>query len=192
MSDRPLFSPTQLGQLLSHRSISPERPWCTDDEKQVDAFYRGVCDHLMRATGASARIEWDHYGSGYASFVDAWFYKPVPEFSVPNPASRGEEYFGLVVLLSRLGPYFVFMQGHKHWHGRGGSSYLPALPSVDEMPCPGVRSLALQVQPLLEGYGLQRLLRSDLSTPLAADTRVPTILGDAPYTEFDALFHWED
>jgi hypothetical protein len=55
-----------------------------------------------------------------------------------------------------------------------------------------VRSLALQVQPLLEGVGLQRLLSSDLSTPLAADVRVPTILVDAPYTEFDALFHWED
>jgi len=146
----------------------------------------------VRATGASSRIEWNHYGSGYASFIDAWFYKPTPEFSVPDPVPHGEEHFGLVVLLSRLSPYFVFMQGHKHWHGSGGSSYLPAFEAVDELSCSGVLSLAEQVQPLLEGHSLRRLLRADLSTPLLPGTFVPTILADEPHTEFDALFYWED
>jgi hypothetical protein len=152
MSHRPLFTPGQLSQLLSQTSISSEQPWCTNDERSIDEYYRDVCEDLMRATGASSRIEWNHYGSGYASFIDAWFYKPTPEFSVPDPVPHGEEHFGLVVLLSRLSPYFVFMQSHKHWHGSGGSSYLPAFEAVDELSCSGVLSLAEQVQPLLEGH----------------------------------------
>ena len=111
---------------------------------------------------------------------------------MPERAAFGEGYFGLVILLSRLSPYFVFMQGHKHWHEKGGSSYMPSRQAVDEISCPGVVLLARKVQPLLESEGLRRLFRGDLSVPLVAGTSVPTILSDEPYTEFDALFHWED
>lgn len=182
----------QIERLASQQSISEAHPWGTEVDAEVDEFYKGICEHLCQATGALSRIEWDHYGSGYASFIDAWFYKPTPDFKTSDRAVYGQAFQGLAVLLSRLSPYFVFMEGGQHWHPHGSSSYMPGLESVDEISSPAVLELAAQIQPLLESHGLQRLYRSELSTLLPAEIHVPTILNQGPLTEFDALFYWED
>lgn len=187
-----LFSAKELNQLLAQECISSGHPWSTRDESQIDSYLKTVCEEISLATNTLSRIEWGHYGSGYASFVDAWFYRPTPAFDVPSPVRQGEEHVGLVVLLSRLSPYFVFMEGEKRWHAKGGSSYLPAFQSVDALSSPGVLDLVAPVQTILEDRGLRRLSKTELSSPLHPDLQVPTILGDPPYTEFDALFHWED
>ena len=104
MRDHVSFAAEDIDKLLSHTCISTDHPWCTNDEAQIDAFYRGICSAIVQSTGTSTRIEWNHYGSGYASFVDAWFYKPTPEFAAPELAGTGEAYAGVAVLLSRLSP----------------------------------------------------------------------------------------
>ena len=188
----PLLSADQVLRLVSHPqgAITGLHPWC-DDEVVVDAFLRRACDDVAARAGVAARIEWDHYGSGYASFVDAWFYRPTPAFRLPG-AHRGEAYVGLAVLLSRLSPYFVFLQGTKHWHEKGGSSDMPSLAGIDAIDSRPVADLARTIEPILESHGLVRVRRGQLSSALPAGTAVPTVLGDPPYTQFDALFHWED
>jgi hypothetical protein len=187
-----LFSAKELDLLLAQECISFDHPWSTRDESQIDSYLKTICEEISLATNTLSRIEWGHYGSGYASFVDAWFYRPTPAFDVPSPVRRGEEHVGLVVLLSRLSPYFVFMEGEKRWHTKGGSSYLPAFEGVDSLFSPGVLDLVAPVQKVLEGRGLLRLSKGELSSLLPPGMQVPTILGDPPYIEFDALFHWED
>lgn len=187
-----LLSPPQIDALLSQRSISDLYPWNTDDEKVIDGFYKGVCAAVSRVTGALSRIEWDHCGSGYESYIDAWFYKVSPEFNVDKPVHHGSEHKGLVLLLSCLSPYFVFMEGEKTWHAHGGSSYLPEFGMVDHLPSQGVAALADQVQPVLESYGLIRVSREDLMESLPSTLHVPTILIDGGFSQFDALFYWED
>ena len=192
MSDRISFTAEEIGDLLSQTCISSRYPWCTNDEVQIDAFYRRICGELAEATGTSSRIEWNHYGSGYASFIDAWFYKPSSEFAVPELAVDGEAFAGVAVLLSRLSPYFALMEGEKQWHDRGGSSYMPSLGLVDKFTRPGTELLAGEIQKFLEQEDLHRLDSGELSVKLSNGTTVPTILSDEPYTAFDAVFHWED
>jgi hypothetical protein len=198
MSDPSLFgsggtlSDEQIGRLLTQRPITDRRPWASNDEGAVDDFYRALCDALCREAQLLARIEWDHYGSGYASFVDAWFYRDAPEFDIERVNLRGEERTGLVVLLNRLAPVYVLMEGEKRWHENGGSSYLPAYDGTDRFDSPVVAALAAEVQPILDRHGLQRLHREELAEALDPVLEVPTILGDRPYTQFDALFYWED
>lgn len=192
MNRRSLLSLPQAKALLSQHSISDLHPWKTNDEPAIDAFYAMVCAEVSHATGALSRIEWTHYGSGYASYIDAWFYKASPEFNVRTSIGQGSEHTGLVVLLSRLSPYFVFMEGEKTWHAHGGSSYLPEFGMVDHLPTQAVAALADQVQPILEGHGLVRASREALMEPLPPDLQVPTILADRGFTQFDALFYWED
>jgi hypothetical protein len=48
------------------------------------------------------------------------------------------------------------------------------------------------VQPVLESCGFIRAVRKQLSEPLPSNLRVPTILTDRGFTQFDALFYWED
>ena len=192
MNTDSLLSLHQVKALLSKRSISDRHPWATNDEQAIDAFYASVCGEVSHATGTLSRIEWAHYGSGYASYIDAWFYKASPEFNVRKPLRYGNEHTGLVVLLSRLSPYFVFMEGEKTWHAGGGSSYLPESGMVDHLPTEAVAALASQVQPILESRGLVRALRESLMEPLPPDLQVPTILAHRGVTQFDALFYWED
>jgi hypothetical protein len=192
MSDSSPFSAEDIVRLLAHECVSPKSPWSTNDALKIDSHLTTICEEIEATTGALSRIEWDHYGSGYASFVDAWFYRPTAEFTAKAPAIHGEHYVGLVVLLSRLAAVFVFMEGEKHWHTKGGSSYLPCFQGVDSFSSPGVIGLAAQVQRVLERQGLRRLSRTELERPLPTGTAVPTILSDEPFFEFDALFHWED
>jgi hypothetical protein len=165
----------------------------TNDVQLIEDHLKGACAAVTRATGSESRVEWGHYGSGYASFVDAWFYKTTPDFDVKQPIRHYEGHIGLVVLLSRLSPYFAFMESEKHWHAHGGSSsYLPAFAMLDKLETKGVSLLARQVQPVLESCGFVRALREQLCEPLPSGLQVPTILADGGFTQFDALFYWED
>jgi len=110
-----MLSNTQIEKLLSQEPITDRYPWSTEDDRIVEEFYKGVCEKILHDTNTLSRIEWDHYGSGYASFVDAWLYKTTPDFNVNKPLNLKNEHAGLVVLLSRLSPYFVFMEAEKSW-----------------------------------------------------------------------------
>lgn len=187
-----LLSPDQVDRLLTQRTITDAHPWVTDDDDSIEAHLKAACAAVNRATGCESKVEWDHYGSGYASYVDAWFYKPIPEFLPERRSGIGEEYTGLVVLFSRLSPYVAFMEGVKQWHAKGSSSYMPAFSALDRLETPAVSSLARQVQAVLEAQGFIRVLRAQLEAPLAPGVRVPTNLADGGFIQFDALFHWED
>jgi hypothetical protein len=185
-----MFTQSDIADLIKSRSICDREPWSTNDERKIDAFYHGVVDDIERRAGLKSRIEWNHYGSGYASFIDAWFYDESPSFK--DPSFTGNCYFGVAVLFSRLSPFYVLGQGAKSWHDRGGSSYMPSLEFVDEFDRDCVLELSRTLESLLGDHELQRLSRFDLQIPLAEVYDVPTILSDRPFTEFDALFYWED
>jgi hypothetical protein len=192
MNRLPLLSQLEVESLLSQQTISERHPWVTNDVGLIEAHLMGACAAVTRATRSESRVEWGHYGSGYASFVDAWFYKTTSDFNVKEPIPHWEGHTGLVVLLSRLSPYFVFMEGEKRWHARGGSSYLPEFAMLDTLETKSELLLARQVQPVLESCGLIRAVRGQLSEPLPSGLRVPTIRTDRGFTQFDALFYWED
>lgn len=191
----PLLSPHDVTCLLQPvaQCISDEYPWVSNDEQAIEKHFKGVCAQVMRVTHTKSRIEWNHYGSGYASFVDAWFYKNTPDFNAKRPVRYGEEHTGLTVLLSRLSPYFVFMESEKQWdvHG-GGYQALPELEMIDRLETPVVIALSQQIQSELEQCGLVRAYKEQLTSLLPTGTRVPTVLTDRGFTQFDALFHWED
>ena len=123
-----------------------------------------MVQELVADLDVDSRTELDHYGSGYASFVDAWFFRR--DWSFRRPGGR-----------------------HEHFTG---SSYLPSFDNVDAFRTPAVRTLARQVEDWLEPRGYGRLEKADLAGYLPEGVVVPTILEDAPFRDFDALFHWED
>jgi len=187
-----MFSAQQINSLLHQQALSEEYPWSANDPRVVEVFYKAVCAELTRRTDTSSKIEWNHYGSGYASYVDAWIYKPISEFSVDYPGKKGEAYEGLCILLSRLSPYFVFLQGAKSWAEGGGSSYMPTYDAVDHLTHPSVVLLEATAQEVLANFGLLRVFKDNLGSPLSPSIRVPTNLSDGPFIEFDALYYWED
>lgn len=189
---REFCSDDVLKKLLNGQNISDQSPWSSNDEKEIVRFYRAICEDLCREFVLSSKIEWGHYGSGYASYIDAWFYRDNDQFKISSsPEIR--QYSGLVVLFSRLSPYFVVGEGIKSWNiNGGGTSYLPAFEMVDHFTHQPVADLLREMEPRLLQRGLVRLCKDDLKKLLPENSRVPTILGDPPYRAFDALFHWAD
>ena len=188
-----LLSPDDIARLVAGKPISATYPWHTGDEQAIEGHLKRACAAVQRHTGTQSRIVWDHYGSGYASYVDGWFFRPTDAFRVMRPASPGETYSGLVVLLGRLSPHYALMQGEKGWSDRSGHGYLPHPSMLDAFHTEAVAVLAAEVAPVLDALGMTRLRPEQASIPLADDVTLPTILTDGrPFTQFDAIFHWED
>jgi hypothetical protein len=184
-----MFTEDEIARLLRGLPIEDDLPFDAASDLTIRAYYEPLVRTAEQASGSLARVEWDHYGSGYASFVDAWFY---PMDGAARVEGRGEHHAGVWVLLSRTSRYFVLGQGEKAWNAKGSSSYMPRFADVDAITHPALIRLAPMLTDHFTAAGLKRLRSVDLAAPLAEHHAVPGNLGDPPFHEFDALFHWED
>ena len=175
--------------MVQGQPIREPLPFDPANDEAVRRFYEGLVRQIEREQDLRSREEWNHYGSGYASFIEAWFYPADDRARLPG---REEGHAGLVVLFSRLSRYFVLGQDEKTWSADRGSAGLPNFSTVDEITHPMILPFVLPVTNLLTKAGLQRLHRQDLAAPLPETLHVPTILTDLPFRQFDALFYWQD
>jgi hypothetical protein len=180
------LTPAQLANALARKSVSDRHPWVTNCHQATDDYYSQLCDRVTGITGASCRVSRAEE-CGYASFIEAFFYRPAFEYTGPN--GRKDVSPGLTVLLSRLGPYFVFMRGARSRHPAEHTQEMPAFDSVDQLGPGFVNGLAKAVQPVLEAEGLVRLSREALAATLDPSLRLPASFDAAPARAFDALFY---
>lgn len=178
---------------LERRTYKFDFPF-DQDEKEIEKFYNNLFPEIQRLSQTESKIEKDHYGSGYASFYDAWFYKPKNERFKIMTNSQNQAYVGLVILFHRELPFYVFMEGTKSWNKstRSAGSYLPYWGDIDKLKNPAVISLAEQMQAILSTKNLIRLDYALLENSLNLNIKIPTLLNSGGYTYFDGLFFWED
>ncbi len=188
----PFFTDAEVARLIRGQPVGEPLPFDPADDRSIRRFYEEAVRQVEREQNLCARVEWHHYGSGYASFIEAWFYPADGCASLPPFQTGGERHVGLVVLLSRLSRYFVLGQDEKAWSADGGSGGLPNFSTVDDITHSAILPLVGPVTTLLVARGLQRLTRPQLAAFLPDDVQVTTILTDEPFREFDALFYWED
>jgi len=189
-----MFNETQLSLLLRGQPIEESLPFQSDDDVSTRHFYQPLLKRIERAHAMDSRVEWGHYGSGYASYVDAWLYPRDDSSRVSGHLQHHKHHYtGLIVLLSRLSRFFVIGQGEKSWSDSGaGGGYLPCFEMVDHITHPALLVHVEPVSELLIGAGLARLRKHQLAEYLPSGLVPPTFLADPPYRHFDALFHWED
>lgn len=182
-----IFSNDEIVSLIREDALPRFPP--PKNEAVLADFFRATVAKIRAGTGTMDRTEWTHYGSGYASFVDAWFYHPDGR---ARRSTNQEHHAGLFVLLSRLTRFYALGQADKAWHAKGGSSYMPALGLIDAIEHPALQPTADQIESILNESGLQRICRADLEPLIAPELAVPTLLSDRPFRVFDALFYWMD
>lgn len=186
--DHQVLTDEEIDKLLRCEPITPHWPWGSRDELVIDNNIRDILAEVCRKLQLKDQTHYDHYGSGYASFVDCWLYRPTDEFRI----CPGDCYEGLVVLFSRFSPYYVLGQGERSWGESARCSYLPHYEFVDDIDHPAVVGLVSKVTEILDVRCLKRLHQFDLSPALQRNQRIPTNLSDKFYRHFDALFYWED
>lgn len=171
-----------------------EYPFKTGKDSTVEGFYKKLCEEIRRSTQTLYQIEVDDYGSGYASYYDAWFYKESTDFASDHIGSY-KSYDGLIILFHRMLPYYVFMQGCKSWsinHPPTSSSYIPSRNMLDNLTNTAVKKLAQEVESILSNKGLIRLNTLALTTPLEITEKIPSVLIDGYVSYYDGFFYWED
>jgi hypothetical protein len=184
-----IFSKSQIEALFAQQSITDEWPWSSESQQTIDKYFKDVIAEARRKIRLLDRTEYGHYGSGYASFVECWFYRDNDEFK----SDSGNFYWGLLVLFSRLSKYYVMGEGSRSLNAQGGAFRdMPYIGFVDNFNHPAVKSIVGEVGNLLDARGLERLRKEQLSKYLPKDIHVPTALGNPPWCHFDALFYWED
>ena len=179
-----------VAKLVAAHQRESKPPWSPRNDDAIEHELRRVVQAVAAELQVEFRAEFGHYGSGYASFVDAWFFRRERSF---RRSVSADHFTGLVVLLSRLAPVCCFLEGEKSWAPNGSSSsYLPSFEGVDTLTTDAVATLSHRVEEWLGRQGYVRLRKAELDKLLPQGVAVPTILTDGPYREFDALFHWED
>lgn len=182
------FSAEQIEAVIAGKPITDMPPWSLQDDTAVEKFVVNICENLSCNFGLNYKVDLDRSGSGYVSFIDAWFYRESDEFRY---ASSGHYYRGFVVLFSKLSNFFVFGEGDKSWDNTSGSSYVPEFEMVDKFTRSCNKQLEKPIEEYLSASGLSRLFAHELSDILVG-YEVKTILADEPLREFDALFYWEE
>ena len=170
----------------------PRLPPAPAGGRSIEHMYPDIVRDLVRQYRLETKVEWDSYGQGYASYVDAWFYRDQPEFRSPAATKAQKDFVGLDVLFCRLAPYYVMSEGTKFWHDRGGGGTMPGYTGVDEFPTRAVKDLSEKAAVFLNAQGLVRLSKVGVSEELPQEFHFDTNLVDDKHRLFDALFFWYD
>lgn len=168
----------------------PNPPWKL--AQNSDSFYERMCSDICVELGLVSRNEFNAYGCGYASFLDAWFYKDDAQFRAGNPNDEGHAFVGLFILLNQYAPLYVLGEGEKSWSSVSASSYLPNADMVDKFESRAVKALSVTVEQKLSEHGMIRLRSAEIMQPISSEIEIETNLSDGECKLFDALFHWLD
>lgn len=169
----PSLTDANLLDLIHDQPITEQLPWASRDDALISAFYRAIV-RTVRATHWLGCTVSPEPGSGYASFIEAWFY-------------REGDYRGLAVFFSKLAPYYVIGEGRK-------GVFLLDYERLDVFEHQNVAALVAPVCGVLDHNGLIRLSKAELAHPLPGSCAggFYTMITQPPWRHFDALFHWVD
>lgn len=173
-------------------------PWVTarlpvpTGSKFSPSRWKGLLRDVEARHRLNAVVETDPYAQGFASFVEAWFYRDRAPFRLPLRDDNTIRYRGLAILCCKLGPYVVMGELTRSWSHRSGTSGLPDYDFVDRFTAGDIDALASKCTEALAAEGIMRLGRSDLAPELPSELHIDSNLAGEQQRLFDALFYWYD
>lgn len=101
-----MFTNEQLQAMIRQEVVSEQYPYSTQDEQELKNYLKSILAELERAQ-IHCKVEREHFGSGYASYMQ-WFCYEAQHIEVKEDANKREEHIqGLHVLISRLAPVIL-------------------------------------------------------------------------------------
>lgn len=201
------FTSEQLQTIISEKPIGNSYPYNTKDDKEIEKyilnlFYSLNCSPLIKCSS-----EFNHYGSGYASYVDFFCYKKEDCSILQKDYSQKSnvstiEIEGFVIYVSRLAPVAVIgidtryhtvekLENRKNGF-LGAFTFLQAKDVISTPP----NTLAEEFREVvtkLQDSEYTILDRDYVSQSLPFKAQIPTILSvERDYRIFDAIFYWMD
>ena len=168
----------ELSKLLAARGIGCAWPDSVGEWKIIDIFYETLIENLYRDLDLVTRVECNRFHSIHISYIEARFYRRTWGIHT-----------GLKILFSRILPCFIAGETKHFLHSRRTDNSWVSADFADRYNSPDVEALFQEMEPHLLRHGLIRPSQEGLAQRLPSNFHIPTILGDPPYSVFDALFH---
>lgn len=196
-----MFSHEQLRDLIRGEFVGNKFPYDTNNEQEVEAHIRRLFYRINRIPNLICEAEWNHFGSGYASFIEFFCYRKEDVRVIEEKYGMREiEIAGMLMDVSRLAPVVILGEGERYQKIRietgeivsGASSSLPDYPKLSEVN-QQYQSIEWQLKKAFEEFGYARLSPEKMNQPLPFKAQIPTNYREPrEYLVMDAIFYWED
>ena len=176
-------------------------PYDTREEKEILAYINRLFHRINRIPGIVCEAEWDHFGSGYASFAEFFCYRKEEYvlLDVEN-GMREIRIRGIILDISRLASVAIMGEDERlrticiETNEVVKSSQGSILDSPNSLfVSQEFSTLANEIKRALQEFNYQLLESNEMSEPLTFQTKIPTIYrNERQYLVMDAVFYWED
>lgn len=196
-----MFTNNELKDLIAGKAVGNSFPYDTKDGEMIEAHIKRLYHRINRIPNIICEAEWDHFGSGYASYVEFFCYRKEDVIVTHEKnGHRDVEIKGVLLDVCRLAPVAILGEDERYRSIRiktneelaGGFGTLldgPRRLYVDEKLHP----LAEELNRALKEYDYELLDAESVRSPLSFQANIPTIYRvSGKYIVMDAIFYWED
>ncbi|MCI2256171.1 hypothetical protein L2D08_17625 [Domibacillus sp. PGB-M46] len=203
------FRKSQLRKMIKGKPLFKEFPNQLNSKEEVERNIHRLFDQLNESDQFICDGEFNHYGSGYASFVEFFCVKKdgsavLSESYHEKDSVTSLDLEGVVVYVSRLAPLAVFGMDNRLKYIQeedgeklemySGTSYL-GVDKINHVP-EKFEHVVEEIRNRLFEAGYLIGDQTYLKQPLPFKAAIPTILTmpdfGEEYTIFDAIFYWSD
>lgn len=178
----------QLQSIIDMNPVGDTFPYFGGSEQDIENHLKAVVATLRHSPLLDVEAEFNHYGSGYASYVHVFCAKSNRQSTV----RRGDTDWidGIAVYLARLAPIATYGVEQRTRHLRGGSRGFLESRHVGQLPNGDWSNELYKIVTTLENFGFILPSLEELCEPLPFKAKIPTIFNSE--CVFDAIFYWED
>lgn len=181
-----MLSNEQLQDLINGKIIGSKYPYENKNEQEIETHIRQLFYRINRILNIVCEAEWDHFGSGYVSFVE--FFCCRKEDVVASEGKFGHQEItkkGIIINVSRLAPVFLIGE-YKKWEiirtdtnkvVNGGYSALSGNPKLSNFS-KKYELVEHQLEQVLNEFGYKRLDSTKMNQPLPFEAEIPTLYRD--------------
>ncbi|UTR10356.1 hypothetical protein MM300_21200 [Evansella sp. LMS18] len=195
-----MFSNKQLKELIAGKIVGSKYPDDTKNEQEISGNIRRLFYRIKRIPGLVCEAEWDHFGSGYASFVEFFCYRKMDVSVVKEKYGMKEtKTKGIIINICRHAPVAIMGEDNRYQTIRiETKEVVGGVHSSLEHPhqlviSEHLQGMAEQLERLLKEFGYELLDGEQLNQPLPFQTKIPTLYRKPEhYLIMDAIFYWED
>ena len=196
-----MFSNEQLQDLIEGKIVGNKFPYDTNNEQEIEAHIRRLFHRINRIPNLVCEAEWNHFGSGYASFVEFFCYRKEDVIVVEEKYGRREiKTDGIIIDICRLAPVAIMGEDDRYKTIRietnevVGGAYGSLLGGPNPLDLSEkFQTIAEKLKQALKEFDYELLEAEKINQPLSFQTKIPTIYREPrEYLVMDAIFYWED
>lgn len=182
------FNQQELQEIINRNPVGDDWPYLGGTDEDIEQHLIAVSKRCGELPGIKLEAEFDHYGSGYASYVHLFCQRPQKDLPYERDGRKWTD--GLALYLNRLTPLAVYGPETRTVFERGSSHGFLDSESVGQLPDDSWSSDWQAILKILSDEGFSVPPTEQLKRPLEFESQIATVFDGK--SQFDALFYWED